>query len=95
MGCTLAILLWGLAGSWPSGVWRVPAGVAVAWIAGYVIPGAPAGLGVREAVLTAFLSPHIEIGIVISAALLWRVVSLATDALLAVIGFSLRQSSSG
>ncbi len=89
MGCTLAILLWGLAGSWPPGVWRVPAGVAVAWIAGYIIPGAPAGLGVREAVLTAFLAPHIEIGVVISAALLWRVVSLATDALLAGIGFSL------
>jgi uncharacterized membrane protein YbhN (UPF0104 family) len=90
MGCTLAILLWGLAGSWPPGVWRVPAGVAVAWLAGYVIPGAPAGLGVREAVLTAFLSPHIEAGIVVSAALLWRVVSLAADALLAAIGFSLR-----
>jgi uncharacterized membrane protein YbhN (UPF0104 family) len=92
MGCTLALLLWGLAGNWPPGVWRVPAGVAVAWIAGYVIPGAPAGLGVREAVLTAFLSPHIDTGIVISAALLWRVVSLAADALLAVVGFSLRQA---
>lgn len=92
MGCTLAILLWGLAGSWPPGVWRVPAGVAVAWLAGYVLPGVPAGLGIREAVLTAFLSPHIETGIVISAALLWRVVSLAADALLAVIGFSLSQA---
>jgi len=92
MGGTLAILLWGLAGSWPPGIWRVPAGVAVAWIAGYVIPGAPAGLGVREAVLTAFLGPHIETGIVISAALLWRVVSLAADALLAMAGFLLRQT---
>jgi uncharacterized membrane protein YbhN (UPF0104 family) len=92
MGCTLAILLWGLAGNWPPGIWRVPAGVAVAWIAGYVIPGAPAGLGVREAVLTAFLSPHIDAGIVISAAILWRVASLAADALLAMAGFSLRQA---
>ena len=89
MGCTLAILLWGLAGSWPIGIWRVPAGVALAWLAGYVVPGAPAGIGIREAVLTAFLSPHIEAGIVVSAALLWRVVSLAADgALLAALGFS-------
>jgi hypothetical protein len=91
MGCCLAILLWGLAWAWPPGVWRVPAGVAVAWLAGYVIPGAPAGIGIREAVFTAFLSPHIETGIVISAALLWRIVSLAADAVLAVAGFSLRQ----
>lgn len=95
MGCTLAILLWGLAGNWLPGVWRVPAGVALAWLAGYVIPGAPAGIGIREAVLTAFLSPHIEAGIVVSAALLWRGVSLAADALLAVVGFSLRQSPGG
>lgn len=30
---------------------------ALSWIAGYITPGAPAGLGVREAVLVSFLSP--------------------------------------
>jgi len=30
---------------------------ALSWIAGYIMPGAPAGLGVREVVLVSFLSP--------------------------------------
>ncbi|WP_255569713.1 lysylphosphatidylglycerol synthase transmembrane domain-containing protein [Geobacter sp. SVR] len=92
MGCSLILLLWGLAGNCPPAIWLVPCGVAVAWIAGFVIPGAPAGLGIREAVLTLFLSPHIEIGVVISAALLWRVISLVADAFLAGVGFSLSRT---
>lgn len=36
---------------------QVAAIVAVAWAAGYVVPGAPAGLGIREAVLVSALTP--------------------------------------
>jgi glycosyltransferase 2 family protein len=90
MGGTLVLLLWGLAGQLPPGVWRLPAAVALAWLAGYLVPGAPAGLGVREATFTAYLSPHLDPGVVLSAALLWRGVSLGADALLALLGLALR-----
>lgn len=33
---------------------------ALSWVAGFLVPGAPAGLGVREAVLVALLSPSVD-----------------------------------
>ncbi len=33
---------------------------ALSWVAGFLLPGAPAGLGVREAVLVALLSPSVD-----------------------------------
>jgi glycosyltransferase 2 family protein len=86
-GGAFTLLLWGVGGGWPPEVWRVPAAVAIAWLAGYLVPGAPAGLGVREASLTAMLSPYMGSWVVISSVLLWRVTSLFADALLAAIAY--------
>ena len=33
---------------------------ALSWVAGFLVPGAPAGLGVREGVLVALLSPSVD-----------------------------------
>jgi hypothetical protein len=33
---------------------------ALSWVAGFLVPGAPAGLGVREGVLIALLSPSVD-----------------------------------
>jgi hypothetical protein len=33
---------------------------ALSWVAGFVVPGAPAGLGVREGVLAALLAPSLD-----------------------------------
>ncbi|KJV31636.1 lysylphosphatidylglycerol synthase domain-containing protein [Luteibacter yeojuensis] len=42
----------------PAIPWLEAAGFcAIAWLAGYLLPGAPAGLGVREGVLLALLAP--------------------------------------
>lgn len=56
---------------------------AIAWLAGFLTPGAPAGIGVRESVLLLILSPFVGTGPVLLLAALARVVTVAGDALLA------------
>jgi len=70
--------------------WRLPMIVAVAWLSGYLVPGAPAGLGVRELVLTDMLAPHTGSSAAVSAAIAWRISALCADAILLLIGSSLR-----
>lgn len=58
MGALLVVLLC-LVQGWP-GLWLAEllvGGVALSWLAGFATPGAPAGLGVREAVLLLLLEP--------------------------------------
>jgi len=54
----------------------------VAWLAGYVIVGAPAGVGVREGALVVLLAPHLSPEQALGAALLHRVIALLGDLLL-------------
>jgi uncharacterized membrane protein YbhN (UPF0104 family) len=61
---------------------------AASWVAGFVTPGAPGGLGVREAVLVAGLEPLYGPGTALGLALVFRLVTVASDgvALLAALG---------
>jgi len=54
--------------------------LAVAWVAGFVVPGAPAGLGVREAVLVAGLGHLTSPGVALALPLLLRLVTVLGDA---------------
>jgi uncharacterized membrane protein YbhN (UPF0104 family) len=58
----------------------------LAWLIGFVTPGAPGGMGVREAVLVALLSKAIGNEDVLIAALLFRVVTTVGDLALYVFG---------
>ncbi len=58
----------------------------VAWLVGLVTPGAPAGLGVREAVLLFFLSGSIDESALLLAIVLARVVSISGDVLFYAYG---------
>jgi uncharacterized membrane protein YbhN (UPF0104 family) len=64
--------------------------LALAWIAGYVTPGAPGGLGLREAVLVLGLGPVLGEAEALAIAFAYRLVTIGADALLAGIGFGLR-----
>ena len=60
LGSALAVLAFAVADP-PLTILPLAIGAfAVSWVAGFLVPGAPAGLGVREAVLVAFLSPAVE-----------------------------------
>jgi glycosyltransferase 2 family protein len=69
----------------PFGAWL--GWLALAWLVGYVTPGAPAGLGLREAVLALGLAPALGDAEALALALLYRLVTVAADGLVAVLGF--------
>lgn len=54
---------------------------ALSWLAGFLAPGAPAGLGIREAVMVALLDPTIGARGALGATLTFRAVSVITDGL--------------
>ncbi len=66
-----------LALSWP--VWL--AGFALAWTAGLVVPGAPGGLGVFEAVLVLRLGGQVPEAPLLAVALSYRVIVTVADLL--------------
>lgn len=52
---------------------------SIAWIAGFIVPGAPGGVGVREAVIVFFLAPIIGEAQALTAAIALRFVTLFGD----------------
>ena len=59
---------------------------SIAWIAGYLVPGAPAGLGVREAMMVLVLSPVLGAGAAVGLSLTFRLTTTLADAVAFVIG---------
>ena len=54
---------------------------SIAWAIGFLVPGAPAGMGVREAMLVTLLSGLLSEKTVLIAALLFRVITTLGDVL--------------
>lgn len=65
--------------------------VSLAWISGYIVPGAPGGIGVREAVLVLGLSPMLGDAPALALALAYRLVTLTSDAICTLIGYALER----
>lgn len=57
----------------------------LAWVIGFITPGSPGGLGVREAVLTFALSGWIDPSMAVGAVTLYRAVTLLGDGLVFVV----------
>jgi hypothetical protein len=86
-GSALELLAGSLLGH-SGGLGRTTAVFAVAWVAGYVTPGSPGGLGVREALLVAGLRPIHGAAGALALALAFRLATTLGDALafLAALG---------
>lgn len=54
---------------------------SIAWLSGLVVPGAPGGVGVFEAVAIAILGNQLPSGLVISSVALYRLISTLAEAL--------------
>lgn len=54
---------------------------AAAWLAGFLVPGVSAGVGVREATLILLLSPMIGHDLAIGGALAYRIATVSGDAI--------------
>jgi uncharacterized membrane protein YbhN (UPF0104 family) len=61
--------------------------VTTAWLLGFVVPGAPAGLGIREAIMIMMLQPQFGEASALLLAALYRVATFGGDALFAAFGF--------
>jgi uncharacterized membrane protein YbhN (UPF0104 family) len=59
---------------------------AIAWVAGFVTPVSPGGIGVREAVLVAGLTSAYGPGVALAVALIHRILTAVGDALAFLIG---------
>lgn len=63
---------------------------AVAWVAGYVVPGAPAGLGIREALMLMLFSPLLGPEVAVGLSVSLRVTTTLGDAFAFILGIMLR-----
>ena len=58
----------------------------IAWLAGLLTPGAPAGLGVREAFLLVILSGHIADPVILQAVIVGRTITVSGDLIFYGVG---------
>ena len=64
----------------------------VGWLLGFIVIGAPAGIGVRESVYLLLLQPLVpSMGLLIAFLLLSRIVNIVAEVLLYLSSFSLRK----
>lgn len=63
---------------------------SVAWTAGFLVPGSPGGLGVREAVMLKLMGPAFGMETALGVALVMRLASMGADALAFGVGLLFR-----
>lgn len=66
----------------------------LSWVIGFLLPGAPGGLGVREAAFVALLSHAYVPSAMLAIALLCRLASVAADVLIFACGYTLTRWTS-
>jgi len=60
-------------------IFKIIGGYSAAWVIGFLVPGAPGGIGVREAVLITLLGPVLQESTLVIVTVLFRIVTLAGD----------------
>jgi len=95
LGLHLAILMTAYDDVGPLDVVAAVGGIALAWAAGIAFIPAPAGAGVREAVLTLTIGPVVGTTPAVTIALASRVLLLLADVLLAGVGALVRRRGVG
>ena len=74
-----------LEAGWPHGgdvpVWKLTSGFCLAWVLGYLTPGAPGGIGIREGVFLLLLGPELGGGVAVAIAVLFRLSSISGEIL--------------
>ncbi len=82
LGLITNLLALGIFGMEESHLFLLTGITAVAWVAGFLTPGAPAGLGVREAVMVALMDPVLGAGAALGTSIAFRLVSFLGDGLI-------------
>ena len=63
---------------------------SLSWVAGFVTPGAPAGIGVREAALILLLQNTVSPAVAVTAAGLLRIITTTAEILFFLVGYLLK-----
>lgn len=59
----------------------------VSWAIGYLTPGAPGGLGVRESILISSLSPMFGLEVIVITSILHRIICIIGDIISLILGY--------
>ncbi|GIU25989.1 flippase-like domain-containing protein [Shewanella schlegeliana] len=70
--------------------WFLTSSFSIAWLLGFITPGAPAGLGIRETVLIALIAPVYGSGLALSLAVTLRMITTLGDGLGLLLGLTIR-----
>ncbi len=76
-------------------IWLVMGGYALSWVAGYVVPFAPGGIGIREAVQVFIFSPIGSPEQVAIISIVHRMLYTITEVILGLIGFLIARKKTG
>ncbi|MBT5049334.1 MAG: flippase-like domain-containing protein [Rhodospirillaceae bacterium] len=93
MGGMLFLLTHQLFGVASADYWLLTGIFAVAWVAGFIVPGAPGGLGVREAILVAAMGPFYGGATAVAIAILLRLITTVGDGIGFLLGLFFRHLS--
>jgi uncharacterized membrane protein YbhN (UPF0104 family) len=77
----------------PHAILKMTSVYALSWVVGYVTPGLPGGLGVREATLVIALSTMMGRDVALSLAVILRIISLSCDVFLYLVSLGLLKTS--
>ena len=82
-GAIFAATLWMIGGSFV--LLAVPLAI-LSWLVGFLTPGAPGGMGIREALLVSLLGAAVPTDVALLAALIFRIITTAGDVILFATG---------
>lgn len=91
LGLVLQVIATQIFNTLDAGILLLSGIFAVAWMIGFITPGAPAGLGVREIVLVATLTPLYGNDAAIGITAMLRIVTVLGDGIAFLIGLSLER----
>ena len=74
-------------------VLNIIAGYIISWVLGFVVPGAPGGIGIREMVLTLLVGSVVGKELVLTIALIHRFITIVGDFLAYLLGNAIHRLS--
>ena len=79
-GCIMAVLYMHMGGSVTAhSLFVIISGYVIAWVLGFVVPGSPGGIGVREFVLTMTVGPVVGQELVLTLMVIHRLINIVGD----------------
>lgn len=74
---------------------QLVAGYIIAWVLGFVVPGAPGGIGVREFVLTLLLGNVVGKELILTLSILHRLITIIGDFMAYVVRVFFSKKNTG